>query len=102
MRADYSARANGKLLLTAEYLVLDGAEAIALPCKYGQRMRVTQIESSGRQVQCRSLDAQGQAWFEGIFDLGKRMVLSASDEEIANRFLSILSFISDHGSKAFP
>jgi len=27
---------NGKLLITGEYLVLDGAKALALPTKYGQ------------------------------------------------------------------
>jgi mevalonate kinase len=27
---------HGKLLLTSEYLVLDGAEAIAIPCRFGQ------------------------------------------------------------------
>ncbi len=33
-------RSNGKLLLTAEYLVLDGARAIALPTKLGQSLTV--------------------------------------------------------------
>ena len=31
-------RANGKLLLTGEYLVLHGAKAIALPLKVGQQL----------------------------------------------------------------
>ncbi|MFY9151083.1 MAG: GYDIA family GHMP kinase [Prolixibacteraceae bacterium] len=34
--------ANGKLLLTAEYLVLHGAKAIALPLKSGQQLTVSQ------------------------------------------------------------
>ena len=29
---------NGKLLITAEYLVLDGAKAFALPTKFGQNL----------------------------------------------------------------
>lgn len=33
-------KANGKLLLTAEYAVLDGAKALCLPCKVGQRLAV--------------------------------------------------------------
>lgn len=31
---------HGKLLLTGEYVVLDGAEALALPCKLGQSLSV--------------------------------------------------------------
>jgi mevalonate kinase len=29
---------NGKLLITGEYLVLDGAKAFALPTKFGQSL----------------------------------------------------------------
>ena len=35
----------GKLLITAEYLVLDGAKAFALPTQKGQHMQVTPIEA---------------------------------------------------------
>ena len=35
---------NGKLLLTAEYLVLDGAKALALPTKFGQDLEVKKID----------------------------------------------------------
>lgn len=35
-----SFKSNGKLLLTGEYLVLDGAVALALPTKMGQIMTV--------------------------------------------------------------
>ena len=31
---------NGKLLLTGEYVVLDGANALAVPTKYGQNLVV--------------------------------------------------------------
>lgn len=34
-------RSNGKLLLTGEYLVLDGAIALAVPTRFGQKMAVT-------------------------------------------------------------
>jgi len=39
-------RANGKLLLTGEYLVLHGAKAIAMPLNVGQKMVVAQVENS--------------------------------------------------------
>ena len=33
---------NGKLLITGEYVVLDGAKALALPTKFGQSLVVKQ------------------------------------------------------------
>lgn len=37
---------HGKLLLTAEYLVLDGAEAIAIPCRFGQDLCIEENHES--------------------------------------------------------
>ena len=34
---------NGKLLLTGEYVVLDGATALAVPTKFGQDLIVEEI-----------------------------------------------------------
>ncbi len=58
---------NGKLLLTGEYAVLDGALSLAVPTKYGQSLSVKEIDSS--QLQWKSWDEQGKVWFEGTFDL---------------------------------
>ena len=35
---------NGKLLFTGEYVVLDGANALAFPTKFGQSMSVKKIK----------------------------------------------------------
>lgn len=56
---------NGKLLLTGEYLVMDGAAAIAIPTKYGQSLRVKPSEKQG--IQWKSYDHQGKVWFEFDF-----------------------------------
>lgn len=54
---------NGKLLITAEYTVLDGATALALPTKMGQYLEVE--ETDGRNwITWKSLDADGNVWFE--------------------------------------
>ena len=39
-----SIKGNGKLLFSGEYFVLDGAKALALPCKFGQNFEI--IEST--------------------------------------------------------
>ncbi|WP_378181440.1 GYDIA family GHMP kinase [Aquimarina sp. SS2-1] len=53
---------HGKLLLTSEYLVLDGIEALALPTKKGQWLSVEENKSD--QLIWKSLDHEGQCWFE--------------------------------------
>lgn len=58
---------NGKLLLTGEYAVLDGALALAVPTKYGQSLSVKAHESSG--LHWKSLDEHGKIWFEAIFNI---------------------------------
>lgn len=60
-------RAHGKLLLTGEYLVLDGAHSWATPTKFGQNLQVTPI--SNAIIHWISYDQQGQIWFEYKFIL---------------------------------
>jgi mevalonate kinase len=53
---------NGKLLITGEYLVLDGAKALALPTKFGQNLIVE--EGTNQEISWMSYDADGSIWFE--------------------------------------
>lgn len=55
-------RSNGKLLLTAEYAVLDGAKALAIPTKYGQSL-VVDVNNSN-VINWKSYDEIGKIWFE--------------------------------------
>jgi hypothetical protein len=41
----YQKKANGKLLLTSEYFILDGATGWAMPTQYGQSMIVTPTQN---------------------------------------------------------
>ncbi|WP_313807417.1 GYDIA family GHMP kinase [Flavobacterium sp.] len=53
---------NGKLLITGEYVVLDGASALALPTTFGQSL---QIESgSEKKIIWKSYDSDGSLWYE--------------------------------------
>ncbi len=60
---------NGKLLLSGEYYVLDGALALALPTKQGQRLSVTYSPSTHKVLHWKSYDDKGQLWFEAKFDV---------------------------------
>ena len=53
---------NGKLLITGEYLVLDGARAFALPTKFGQTLTIE--ENHGQIIHWKSIDNDGSIWFE--------------------------------------
>jgi len=53
---------NGKLLITGEYLVLDGAKAFALPTKMGQNLIIK--EGSNKEILWKSYDADGSIWFQ--------------------------------------
>lgn len=74
---------NGKLLITGEYLVLDGAKSLALPTKFGQYLKV----NSGAigQIHWTSFDYDKSVWFEEtisfneIIDFNKLEKLSERD-----------------------
>ena len=85
----WDSRAQGKLLLTAEYAVLDGALALALPVRYGQSLLVMPGEASG-QLQWRSLDERGQPWFEARFDSADLSVVQTDQPETAATLRQIL------------
>ncbi|MGB5376996.1 GYDIA family GHMP kinase [Muriicola sp.] len=58
---------NGKLLLTGEYAVLDGALALGLPCKMGQGLIIEDQKEGG--LLWKSLDHKGKSWFETRFEV---------------------------------
>lgn len=59
---------HGKLLLTGEYLVLDGAKSLALPTHKGQYLTVKTNATS--KLIWKSFDEQNNVWFEDEFELG--------------------------------
>ena len=55
----------GKLLITAEYAVLDGAKALAIPTKLGQSLEVS--AHNPRTIRWKALKESGELWFEAHF-----------------------------------
>ncbi len=80
---------NGKLLITGEYAVLDGAKAWAIPTKYGQSLTVINTES--KKIEWTSLDDKDLVWFEAIYDFESMTEISSSSSEISKTLLEILS-----------
>jgi mevalonate kinase len=88
-------RSNGKLLITGEYLVLDGAEAFAIPSKLGQSMTVEHKDGQFEKdlLIWNSFDNQNQMWFNGQFDENFNIIKS-SDSKIADTLSIILKVAS--------
>ncbi len=74
---------NGKLLLTGEYLILDGAVGLAVPTKYGQFLTVTPIDYPNFIWE--SKDEFGKIWFELVLDIN---TLKKNPEQICFSFSS--------------
>ncbi len=78
---------NGKLLLTGEYVVLDGATALAIPTKYGQSLEIDISEK--KEIHWQSYDENGSLWFEDFFDL-KNFESQNKESEISKTVSKIL------------
>jgi mevalonate kinase len=72
---------NAKLLLTAEYLVLNGAKALAVPLKFGQRLCVEENEQGF--ISWQSIAHDGSIWFSGKYSLRDFSIIESSNPDIA-------------------
>ncbi|MFZ4546423.1 MAG: GYDIA family GHMP kinase [Bacteroidales bacterium] len=72
---------NAKLLLTAEYLVLNGASALAVPLKFGQHLQV--IENKSGVISWHSIANDGSVWFSGSYAINDFSSIENSNAAIA-------------------
>ena len=80
---------NGKLLITGEYLVLDGAKALALPTKFGQNLVVE--KGTDQQIKWTSYDADGSIWFEDTVPFSAFAAKPVFEKEsVKNTLITIL------------
>lgn len=86
---------NGKLLLTGEYVVLDGATALAIPTKYGQSLEVGILEKKG--IHWQSFDEKNNVWFSEFFNLNDFI-----PSDPANKDSKTLSKILEEAKKLNP
>ena len=80
---------NGKLLITGEYLVLDGAKAFALPTKFGQNLIIE--KGSNQEIHWESYDVDHSIWFKEILTFSEiTNPLQPETESVKNTLLAIL------------
>ena len=90
-------RANGKLLLTGEYLVLHGAVALALPTQPGQSMTV---QKQGDVIQWDAYQPKGP-WLSATFHPGNLEILETDDLSKASKLAEILKVVRELNPQAF-
>ncbi len=84
---------HGKLLLTGEYVVLDGAQALAVPTTVGQQLKVQSKKSYEPYLHWKALDHRGQVWFEATMDLWRFEALQSSDVQVAKDLQHMLKTV---------
>jgi len=87
---------SGKLLITSEYAVIDGACALALPTKLGQRMTVIDKEDPG--IHWIAKDVDGHIWFEDHFHI-HNLQPTTQTNETRSRLIQILLIARDFNPK---
>ena len=90
-------RANGKLLLTGEYLVLKGALALALPTKLGQSMSV---QKQGDIIQWDAYQPKGP-WLSATLKRNTLEVVKTDDPSKASKLAEILKVVRELNPQAF-
>ena len=80
---------NGKLLLTGEYLVIDGAKALAVPTQKGQALTVNEM-GKGSQLIWKSLTYDQKCWLEVNFSLPDFSIEKSSDQNKSNWLQKLL------------
>ena len=80
---------NAKLLITAEYLVLKGAKALALPLNLGQDLCVEETDSG--YIEWIST-VKGEAWFNAKILFSSLILIETNKPDKAKKLIEILRF----------
>lgn len=100
MTATSTLYANGKLLLSGEYLVLHGAKALALPLNAGQQLTFMEGLLPGLLHWKAMYDEK--VWFECVLDPVDFKVVSTSDEDKASTLSLVFNTIRKLNSSFQP
>ena len=84
---------NGKLLLTGEYLVLNGALALALPTKFGQDLNL--IQDKTNLIKWKSINRDGDIWFECELHKDNLNVIRTTSNQVSDIIQRILNTIRE-------
>jgi mevalonate kinase len=93
---------HGKLLLTGEYLVLDGALSFALPTALGQSLKLsTKPRLSNQWLYWKALESNGKPWIDIAINSIKELEHLASDTDAVEQKLASMLLWIDEASNFF-
>lgn len=81
---------NGKLLLTGEYFIMNGALSLALPLRMGQTMKVRYLNDNLGILYWNTY-VQDELWFQAAFKVGGFELINTTDEFKGSYIRNILA-----------
>ena len=95
---------SGKVLLTGEYVILDGALSLASPTKFGQYLKLEENQSN--LISWKSINYDEKIWFECTIKNENLEIKSTSSKRVSDTLIRIInlireynpSFLKNHGS----
>jgi len=84
---------NGKLLLSGEYLVLDGATALAMPVKYGQSLELAQLQNNN--LLRWEAYVMNKLWFFVEYNIENLSIIKTNMKSVAEKLIKILKTLLD-------
>lgn len=85
---------HGKLLITGEYFVLNGATAFAIPLKLGQGMDMELVDD-GKNLIYWSTAVIGKPWFTAIFSKADISTVETNNRKSSEFIKKLLMFLKD-------
>ena len=85
---------SGKVLLTGEYVILNGALSLASPTKFGQHLKFEENQSN--LINWKSINYDGNIWFECSIKNENLEIKSTSSKKISNTLIKIINHIRDY------
>jgi mevalonate kinase len=84
---------NGKILLTSEYVVLEGVECIALPTKFGQSLSV--LKNNTKCINWTSYDYNDKLWFKEkyLINSENKIIYSGKKNNTSDTLLKVFNSI---------
>lgn len=90
----------GKLLLTSEYVVLDGALALAVPTTLGQECFFSELEDRKSLIRWEAFNEE-KHWLSVLVDFKEWQILETSNEEAARFVLKTLQYLQNLSKNCF-
>ena len=84
---------NGKLLITGEYVILDGALSLAIPSVFGQTLEI--IEDESKHISWISKNPDGKIWFNCKICKNSLKAEKTSSNKTSDKLIQIIKTIRE-------